>query len=245
MFGPGRGAFIPTWPEGDVGQGRHARARADSALEEAALSEVYDELRGDIVAGTFETGAQLVELALAEKYGTSRTPVREALRRLEQDGLVERGDRGMRVRTRSPEEILEIYEVRISLEATAAAAAAQRHSDFDLIRIHRAQTAMDNTSTDDPPAMAAANRAVHEAIWVASHNGTIVDLLTRLNNHLTRYPATTLKTPGRWSEALAEHHALIDAIDQRDPARAQDIARNHMAKARDLRLQIYRDEPAD
>lgn len=92
--------------------------------------------------------------------------------------------------------------------------------------------------------MAAANRAVHEAIWVASHNGTVVDLLTRLNNHLTRYPATTLKVPGRWSEALAEHHALINAIDQRDPSRAQDIARNHMTKARDLRLQIYRNEPA-
>ncbi|KAA5832114.1 GntR family transcriptional regulator [Saccharopolyspora hirsuta] len=200
-------------------------------------------MRGEIVDGTFEAGAQLVELALAEKYGTSRTPVREALRRLEQDGLVERAERGMRVRTRSPEEILEIYEVRISLEATAAAAAAQRRSDFDLIRIRRAQTAMDNTATDDPPAMAAANRAVHEAIWVASHNGTIVDLLTRLNNHLTRYPATTLKVPGRWSEALAEHHALIDAIEQRDADLAHELARDHMTKARELRLQIYRDEP--
>ncbi|MCI2418542.1 GntR family transcriptional regulator [Saccharopolyspora sp. K220] len=208
-----------------------------------ALSEVYERLRGEIVDGTFETGAQLVELVLADRYGTSRTPVREALRRLEQDGLVERGDRGMRVRTRSPEEILEIYEVRISLEATAAAAAAQRYTDFDLIRIRRAQAAMDATPTDDPPAMAAANRAVHEAIWLASHNGTIVDLLTRLNNHLTRYPATTLKIPGRWSEALGEHHALIDAIEQRDVDRAQDLARDHMTKARELRLQIYRDAP--
>nr|WP_255526532.1 GntR family transcriptional regulator [Saccharopolyspora sp. HNM0983] len=209
------------------------------------MSEVYDRLRGDIVDGTFETGAQLVELVLAEKYGTSRTPVREALRRLEQDGLVERGDRGTRVRTRSPEEILEIYEVRIPLEATAAATAAQRHSDFDMIRIRRAQAAMDNTPTDDPPAMAANNRAVHETIWAASHNGTIVDLLTRLNNHLTRYPATTLKAPGRWHEALAEHHELIDSIDQRDATRAHDLARDHMTKARDLRLQIYRDEPAE
>ncbi|MGP4015657.1 GntR family transcriptional regulator [Saccharopolyspora sp. 5N708] len=204
---------------------------------------MYERLRGEIVDGTFETGAQLVELALADRYGTSRTPVREALRRLEQDGLVERGDRGMRVRTRSPEEILEIYEVRISLEATAASAAAQRHTDFDLIRIRRAQAAMDATPTDDPPAMAAANRAVHEAIWLASHNGTIVDLLTRLNNHLTRYPATTLKAPGRWPAALAEHHALIEAIENRDPTRAHDLARDHMTKARELRLQIYRDTP--
>ncbi|TCP49932.1 DNA-binding GntR family transcriptional regulator [Tamaricihabitans halophyticus] len=209
-----------------------------------ALSEVYDLLRSEIIAGVFDPGAQLVELVLAEKYGTSRTPIREALRRLEQDGLVERGERGLRVRTRSPEEILEIYEVRIYLEAMAASTAAQRRSDFDLIRIRRAQETMDDTSTDDPAAMAAANRAVHETIWAASHNGTVVDLLTRLNNHLTRYPATTLKTPGRWPEALQEHWAMIDAIEQRDSARAHDLARDHMTKARELRLELYRADPS-
>ncbi|WP_263248524.1 GntR family transcriptional regulator [Saccharopolyspora rosea] len=210
----------------------------------AALSEVYDRLRAEIVAGEFDAGVPLVELSLAERYGVSRTPVREALRRLEQDGLVERGERGMRVRTRSPEEILEIYEVRISLEATAAWAAAQRRTDFDLVRLRRAQDAMAATAADDPPAMAAANRAVHEAIWAAGHNGTVVDLLSRLNNHLTRYPATTLSVPGRWAEALDEHEAIIAAIEQRDAERAHDLARDHMTKARELRLRIYRDESA-
>ena len=208
----------------------------------AELSEVYERLRGEIVEGTFDAGANLVEIALAERYGTSRTPIREALRRLEQDGLVERGDRGMRVRTRSPEEILEIYEVRIALEATAASAAATRHTDLDLIRVRKAQSAIDSVPSEDPVAMMAANRAFHEAIWAASHNGTVVDLLSRLNNHLTRYPATTLETAGRWQEALAEHHALIEAIEARDSARAGALAEAHMTKARDLRLQIYRDE---
>lgn len=208
----------------------------------AELSEVYERLRGEIVEGTFDAGANLVELALAERYGTSRTPIREALRRLEQDGLVERGDRGMRVRTRSPEEILEIYEVRIALEATAASAAAIRHTDLDLIRVRKAQSTMDAVSPEDPTTMMAANRAVHEAIWAAGHNGTVVDLLSRLNNHLTRYPATTLESAGRWQEALSEHHALIEAIESRDSTHAGELARAHMTKARDLRLQIYRDE---
>jgi DNA-binding GntR family transcriptional regulator len=210
----------------------------------AVLSEVYERLRADVVAGTFEAGAPLVELTLAERYGTSRTPVREALRRLEQDGLVERGDRGMRVRTRSPEEILEIYEARIALEATAASGAAQRHSEFDLIRIQRAQAAMRAAAESDADAVAAANRAVHEAIWAASRNGTVVDLLTRLNNHLTRYPATTLAVPGRFEQAVAEHDELIAAIEAREAERAHDIAREHMTRARNLRLQIYRDELA-
>lgn len=205
-------------------------------------ADVYERLRAEIVSGTFEAGAPLLELALADRYGVSRTPVREALRRLEQDGLVERGDRGMRVRGRSPEEILEIYEARIPLEAAAAAAAADRRSELDLIRIRAAQDAMAAAPTDDPMAMAASNRAVHEAIWAAGHNGTIVDLLTRLNNHLTRYPATTLASPGRWDESLREHEEMIAAIGDRDRDRAADRAARHMTRARDIRLHIYREE---
>jgi DNA-binding GntR family transcriptional regulator len=203
---------------------------------------VYEQLRAGIVAGEYDPGEALVELVLAERYGISRTPVREALRRLEQDGLVERGDRGMRVRTRSPEEILEIYEARIALETTAAAAAAERRTDLDLIRIRRAATQMAAVSTAEPNAMAVANRVVHEAIWAAGHNGTIVDLLTRLNNHLTRYPATTLAVPGRWTEALREHDEIISAIGNRDRGTAAELSRKHMTRARDIRLQIYSEE---
>ncbi len=148
----------------------------------------------------------------------------------------------MRVRTRSPEEILEIYEVRIALEATAASAAAERRTEFDLIRIRSAMATMAATPTTDPRAMAATNRAVHEAIWAASHNGTVVDLLTRLNNHLTRYPATTLAAEGRWVEAQREHAEILAAIEARDRDRAAERARAHMTRARDLRLAIYRAE---
>lgn len=205
-------------------------------------SEVYEQLREGIVAGEYAAGESLVELSLADRYGTSRTPIREALRRLEQDGLVERGDRGMRVRTRSPEEIMEIYEARITLEATVAAAAAERRTELDLIRIRRAAAAMSEVDTSDAHAMAATNRVVHEAIWAAGHNGTIVDLLTRLNNHLTRYPSTTLSVPGRWAQALRQHEEIIEAIERRDGAAANELSRVHMTQARDIRLKIYSEE---
>ena len=210
----------------------------------AVSSQVYERLRTGIVSGEYAPGEPLVELALAERYGTSRTPVREALRRLEQDGLVERGERGMRVRTRSPEEILEIYEARIPLEAAAAGAAAERRTDLDLARIRRAAARMAGAATDDAQAMAAANRVVHETIWAASHNGTIVDLLTRLNNHLTRYPATTLAAPGRWDDALREHTEIIAAIEGHDREAAARLARDHMTRARDIRLTIYAEDAA-
>jgi DNA-binding GntR family transcriptional regulator len=206
-------------------------------------TRVYERLREEIVSGRLESGAPLVEAAVAAQYGTSRTPVREALRRLEQDGLVERGDRGLRVRMRGPEEILEIYEVRILLEAAAARDAAERGTPLDLIRITRAADGMAAADPADPDAMAATNRAFHEEIWASSHNRTLVDLLTRLNSHVTRYPATTLTSPGRWAEALREHADLVHAIETRDGDAAARIAGDHMTKARDIRLRMYGEEP--
>jgi DNA-binding GntR family transcriptional regulator len=202
-------------------------------------ADVYDRLREAIVSGELEAGAPLVEATVAARYGISRTPVREALRRLEQDGLVERGDRGMRVRTRSPEEILEIYEARIVLEGAAARAAAERGTKLDLMRIGHALERMQAIDPGDDTAMAETNRAYHEAIWTASHNATLVDLLTRLQSHLTRYPSTTLTSEGRWEAVLREHADLLQTIENRDGTKAARIAEEHMTEARDIRLRMY------
>jgi DNA-binding GntR family transcriptional regulator len=201
--------------------------------------ELYERLREEIVSGRLPAGGSLVETALASRYGTSRTPVREALRRLEQDGLVEKGDRGMQVRSRSPEEILEIYEVRIELEGSAAWHAAERHTPLDLVRLEHSAEQMREATTAGEEAMARSNRLFHEAVWVASHNATLVDLLIRLHSHLTRYPATTLTSPGRWETVLAEHEQLIEFITRRDAPEARALAEQHMTRARDIRLQMY------
>jgi DNA-binding GntR family transcriptional regulator len=202
-------------------------------------SDIYESLRQDILANRFEIAAPLVETDLAERYGMSRTPVREALRRLEQDGLVERGRRGLQVRTRSPEEILEIYEVRIDLEAVAAALAAEHRTPFDLARLESALVTMRSISTDDVDLVIDTNQVFQEAIWDASHNATLVDILSRLYLQITRYPSTTLTHPGRWETVLGEYAELIEFIRDRDAARARQLATAHMRAARDLRLQMY------
>jgi DNA-binding GntR family transcriptional regulator len=204
----------------------------------AVAIDVYARIRDDIVSGALAPGSPLVEVPTAERYGVSRTPVREALRRLEQDGLVERGDRGMRVRVRSSEEILEIYDVRIGLEAMAARWAAERRTLLDLARLRRAHERMCETDPTDAAAMAEANRRFHETLWLAGHNGTLVDLLRHLHAHLTRYPATTLTREGRWKAVLDEHARLIDAVDAGDASAAADIAEAHMAAAREIRLEM-------
>ena len=202
---------------------------------------VYEELRENIVNGRYEAGAPLVETALATEFSVSRTPIREALRRLEQDGLVERGSRGMHVRSRSPEEILEIYEVRITLEVAAARAAAERRTALDLARLEQIHQAMLTASTDDSERLATTNRRFHEIVWSMSHNATLIDLLDRLHAHLIRYRETTLTFADRWQTVLDEHAELIEAIKEGDGDKAAAIAESHMVGARNVRLAMYAD----
>ncbi len=201
-------------------------------------TSVYDEIRDAIVAGRIKPGETLSENRLAAEFGTSRTPIREALHRLEIEALVERLPRGVQVRETSPEEIIDIYDVRITLEGAAARAAAERATELDRRRLRAAQAAMVSTGPDARE-RAAANRAFHEAVWAASHSPTLVDLLQRLNVHLVRYPTTTLEGDARWTAVLEEHEALLDAIDAGDPVRAREVAEHHMDGAREVRMRMY------
>lgn len=199
----------------------------------------YDRIKQGIIAGSFEPGVVLTESALSEWCGVSRTPVREALGRLEQDGLVTRNGRGVTVTVRTPEEILDIYETRIALEATAARMAAARHGVLDPARLQHVAAATERVDRSDPRAMAEANRAFHRAVWEATHNRSLIDLLERLNLHLLRYPETTLTAPGRWEKAQTEHRTLLAAILDRDATRACEAAEVHFRAARDVRLEMW------
>ena len=92
---------------------------------------------------------------------------------------------------------------------------------------------------DDAAAKAKANRRFHEAVWTASHNPTLEDLLHRLNVHLVRYPTTTLTHGDRWEAVLREHEELLGAIEARDGEAARGIAEHHMFGAREVRLRMY------
>lgn len=206
----------------------------------------YEAIKQAILSGEFEPGQPLVEVPLAEWCGTSRTPIREALRRLQQDGLVEQIDRGLSVMVRRPEEILDIYETRIILEAEAARVAADRRTTYDL-RIIRSELdrslVVENTDLDS---MVDTNERFHHAVWQASHNDCLSDLLQRLHLHLGRYRGaslvsrgSTLASPGRWEESLIEHRQLLDALEIRDSKRAHEIVTKHFMTARDLKMTLF------
>ncbi|WP_053206622.1 GntR family transcriptional regulator [Jiangella muralis] len=199
----------------------------------------YEKIRQAILSGELEPGQPLVEATLAEWCQVSRTPVREALTRLEQDGLIRRGDRGLVVRESSPEEILDIYETRIVLEATAARFAADRRNQNDLLLMRRMIPRMAALADADATTKAAINADFHRLVWRASHNGSLIDLLGRLSMHLGRYPATTLAYPGRWETSNREHEQLVDAIEARNGELAAELAGQHFTAARDIRLKLW------
>jgi len=215
------------------------RSRSAAAQQTPRLSP-YEALKQAILSGEFQPGQPLVENTLATWCQTSRTPVREALRRLEQDGLIDSSDRGLVVRKRSPEEILDIYETRMVLEGAVARVAAERRTEHDIRLMRLMWQKFGDVSGSD--AMVEANRQFHRAVWRASHNESLLDLLERLSLHLARYPETTLSAPGRWQTAHRQHKQLADAIEKRDGDAAHAIALGHFAEARDIRLELFANE---
>lgn len=220
----------PRKPTGSRSAGNSPAQRAESP---------YEMLKNAILRGELAPGQPLVEMNLAAWCGVSRTPIREALMRLEQDGLVDRTDRGLVVRERSPEEIIDLYETRMILEATVGRVAAERRTDHDIRALRRLLARVEDVDATDPQAMVVMNQQFHRTVWRASHNESLLDLLERLNLHLARYPETTLQYPGRWKQAWQEHAELIDAIEARDGDRAYELALRHFKEARDIRLALF------
>jgi DNA-binding GntR family transcriptional regulator len=202
----------------------------------------YEKIKQAIVSGELRQGEPLVELALAAWCGVSRTPIREALSRLEQDGLAERAERGLIVRESRPEEILDLYEIRIVLESMAASVASERRTAHDLLTMRRWADDTKGGVSRDVEAIVNANRAFHHSVWRASHNQPLIGVLDRFQLQLGRYSGTTLAKPGRIEEAFEQHSAMVDAIEARDGERAAAIATQHFTDARDIRLELWTTE---
>ena len=204
---------------------------------------VYSRLREDILSSAITPEETLTEVKLTERYGASRTPVREALQRLEQDGLLERRGKVLAVRTHTAEEIVDIYESRIVLEEAAAAKAARKRTDLDVRLLRAKYQSMRALDPADGPALAEANREFHGLIWTAAHSQSLMRLLTGLDQQVRRYTLTTLTHPGRWAAVLADYEALVAAIEAGDATMSGDIAARHMTEALDIRLQMYAEDP--
>jgi DNA-binding GntR family transcriptional regulator len=200
---------------------------------------VYGSLRDEIVSGALRPGSPLREIALAERFGVSRTPVREALRRLEQDRLLAPGSRGMEVRAIDPHEVVQVCDLRILLESEAAGQAARARATADLLRLEGLLTRDRALEDPDDVTRGRVSLEFHTAIWQATHNDVLVDLLGRLT-HLTHVPRSTL-TGERWHAVVEEHEHILAAIRAGDEVAARELAGTHMNTAREIRLTLIRE----
>ncbi|MEO3884678.1 GntR family transcriptional regulator [Nonomuraea sp. B5E05] len=217
-------------------------SRSLASLPDSRRRPLYEQLKESIYLGDLKPGQHLVESALAGMYEVSRTPIREALLRLEQDGLVVRGGDGLMVRDHSPAEILDLYEVRILLESEAGRAAAERRTTHDLLTLRKAAKRYEAVDVDNPRGMVEANREFHEAVWRCTHQLALLDLLERLELHLGRFPNTTLTYPNRREQTIEQHRAIVQAIEARDQEQAGKLCGRHFSDARDIRLALWESE---
>jgi len=198
----------------------------------------YQKLMDAIRSGALRPGYRIREVELAEWLQISRTPVREAIRRLESEGLVQSAaHKGMVVAELDYQAVMELYQMREVLEGTAAALAAKHASEaevYALREIFNQEAAL----TDDPAAQALKNQAFHNALYHAAHNRYLLKSLNSLRDSLTLLGATTYQVSGRNHEALVEHERILDAIAKGDSVAAEQAARDHIRSAQQARIRL-------
>ena len=191
-----------------------------------------------IEAGQYKPGDRLVESELAEKFGVSRTPVREALQRLETQGMLRRDGRSLIVAALDHNQLAELYAVRTELEGLAARLAA-RHATDEECRVLRRMVRDDHALLGgDPRLLSRANKRFHKQIHLASHNRFLVQQLDLVHRAMALMATTSFAAEGRDAVALAEHEAIVAAIEARDGDAAHRALRDHISQAFETRLRV-------
>ena len=197
--------------------------------------DAYTLILEAIDVGIYKPGDRLVESDLAERFGVSRTPIREALQRLETQSLLARDGRSLIVSSLDHNQMAELYVVRTELEGLAARLAA-RHATREEVRVLQDMVDRDRKLVDDPSALARSNRRFHKQIHLASHNRYLVQQLDLVHRSMALMATTSIAVEGRGSDTLVEHQAIVDAIRSRDEDGAYDALRDHISQAFVTRL---------
>ncbi|MGB0660363.1 MAG: GntR family transcriptional regulator [Mangrovicoccus sp.] len=199
--------------------------------------DAYSLILDAIDVGIYKPGDRLVESELAERFGVSRTPIREALQRLETQSLLTRDGRSLIVASLDHNQLAELYMVRIELEGLAARLAATHATDEE-IRVLREMVQEDRAFKDDPSALSRANRRFHKQIHLASHNRYLVQQLDLVHRSMALLAVTSLAATGRGADALCEHDAIVAALESRDGDAAREALKQHISRAYETRLRL-------
>ncbi len=195
---------------------------------------VFQTLRQAILKGELKPGERLMEVALAERLGVSRTPIREAMRKLELEGLVVMVPRkGAQVASITEKDLTDVLEVRITLENFAIEKACSRMTEEEMDRLWLASKQFEKAIQEgDLVRIAEADQSFHEIIYQASDNARLIQVLNNMREQIYRYRLEYLKDEMSREKLLNEHRSLTNAIRSRDAEAAQKVSFQHLENQR-------------
>lgn len=206
---------------------------------------VFESIREAIIGGQLPPGERLMEIQLAEEMGVSRTPVREAIRKLELEGLVVMIPRkGAYVSGLSMKDISDVFEIRSALEGLAAELASERITEEELENLERHLVRIaEGIEKGDITSVVEIDTDFHSMLYTASRNQRLGQIINNLREQIQRFRQTSLSYPGRMRVALEEHRRIVEAISARDPELARRLAAEHIENAENSLMEAIRNEP--
>lgn len=203
---------------------------------ESVTQQVYDSIKRRIIEGTLPPGTHLIETTIAEQMATSRGPVREALRLLEVEGLVEvRANVGTFVRSLPVKEIEEIYTVRSILEAYAAKLAAEKANPQSIENLHRIKESVRQAAErGDLKETVWLDFELHRQIWKIADHSILQDLLSHLEPRVRMFISLQAPLFERLMDSIQDHQAIVEAIENKECEKASKLIQEHIILAGDL-----------
>jgi DNA-binding GntR family transcriptional regulator len=194
---------------------------------------VLEAIREAIKNGTLQPRERLMEIQLADDLGVSRTPVREALRKLEQEGFIVMVPRkGAYVSDLSMKDVADVFEIRAALDGLAGGLAAERITEDELELMERMLVEKGEAiNQNDIDKLVEADTRFHEAMYMASRNERLSNIISNLREQIQRFRLTSLSVPGRREDSLKEHRQILEAIQARDIQLARQLAQEHIENA--------------
>lgn len=205
------------------------------AVESKPIREIaYETLKHAIITGELPAGARIVETEYAERMHISRTPLREALRKLERDGLVEYMlRRGVMVRAFTIADVEEIYTIRNCLEMLTLPSIIQNATPEDIKRLRAMLDEMDPlTERNEIDQLSPRARAFHAALTAISGQKRILRAIEGQDEYITRFSALSIAKEDRRMAAHQEHHLLVDYVEQKDLPKFEDLMRRHIERSK-------------
>ncbi len=194
--------------------------------------QVFEQLENDILSGKYHRGENLSESKLTLELGVSRTPIREALRRLEQEHLIEESPKGLEVVGINDKDLEDIFMIRSKLEGQAAAMAALNHTEEQLAYLREAVEFQEfYLDKNDPERIKKMDSRFHETVYRMCGSAVFYDVLLPLHKKILKYRRASVSNTSRAEASVAEHRAIYNAIESNDSIMAEKLIIEHLNNA--------------